>query len=74
MSSYRMSLRPWTDSVFEKRGVDDPAHLGDLHGSVGVLRFTGHGNKQERRNAPHAEYRRKPFFLVCPVLKKVYSD
>ena len=35
-----------------------------IHGSVGVLRFTGPGNKQERRNAPHAEYRRKPFFLV----------
>lgn len=64
MSSYRVSVQPRADSVFEKRGVDDPAHLGDLHGSVGVLRFTGHGNKQERRNAPHAEYRRKPFFLV----------
>lgn len=72
MSSYRVSLRPWTDSVFEKRGVDDPAHLGDLHGSVGVLRFTGHGNKQERRNAPHAEYRRKPFFLVH--IHLIYAD
>ena len=72
MSSYRVSLRPWTDSVFEKRGVDDPAHLGDLHGSVGVLRFSGHGNKQERRNAPHAEYRRKPFFLVH--IHLIYAD